>query len=206
MPGDHAADQQLADADVGDDPVEDQRDARRDQHRERARDRDDAAGELRVVALLEHRRHRRRRQRRRRRGARARDRAEAGAGERGRHARPPGTRPTQVDAALNRSSATPLRITNSAIRMNIGTEISSYEPAVDSGVVVITPASVAGRRRDTGRRCRRPRARTPTGMPSASSTNSSDDDAGRRSLRQLLGARDRRQGRSSRGPATSVAT
>ena len=82
----HAADQQLADADVGDDPVENERDARRNQHRERSRDRDDAARELRVVAGLEHRRHRRRRQRRRRRRARTGDRAEAGAGERGRHA------------------------------------------------------------------------------------------------------------------------
>ena len=40
-------------------------------------------------------------------------------------ARPPGTRPTQVDAALKRLSATPLRMTNSAIKMNIGTLISS---------------------------------------------------------------------------------
>ena len=83
---DHAADEQLADADVGDDSVEDERDARRDQHRQRSRDRDHAAGELGVVTRLQHRRHGRRRQRRRRRGARPRDRAEAGAGQRGRHA------------------------------------------------------------------------------------------------------------------------
>ena len=38
---------------------------------------------------------------------------------------PPGTRPTQVAAALNRSLATPDRMTNSAMRMNIGTVISS---------------------------------------------------------------------------------
>src|SRR5688572_226583 len=53
--------------------------------------------------------------------------------------RPPGTRPTQVAAALKRLSATPLMMTNSAIRMNRGTEISSYEEAVDKGAVDSTP-------------------------------------------------------------------
>ena len=84
--GNHAADQQLADVDVGDDPVEHERDARRNQHRERSRDRDDAARHLRLVAVLSIAGMRGRRQRRRRRRARAADRAEAGAGQRGRHA------------------------------------------------------------------------------------------------------------------------
>ena len=39
--------------------------------------------------------------------------------------RPPGTRPTQVLAAVKRPSATPLMMTNSAIRMNMGIEINS---------------------------------------------------------------------------------
>ena len=39
--------------------------------------------------------------------------------------KPPGVRPTQVAAALKRVSAIPLKITNSAMRMNMGTEMSS---------------------------------------------------------------------------------
>src|SRR5450759_996713 len=58
-------------------------------------------------------------------------------------ARPPGTRPTQGDAALNRSSTTPLRITNSAINRNIGTEINSYEFAAEKGVVCSTPSTMS---------------------------------------------------------------
>jgi hypothetical protein len=39
--------------------------------------------------------------------------------------RPPGMRPTQADAVLNRSSATPDNSTRSAIRRNIGMVINS---------------------------------------------------------------------------------
>ena len=38
---------------------------------------------------------------------------------------PPGTRPTQAVALLNRPSAMPLKIMNSAISMNIGMVINS---------------------------------------------------------------------------------
>src|SRR5438132_987506 len=86
---------------------------------------------------------------------------------------PPGTRPTQVAAHLNRLSATPDRITNSAIRMNSGTEIISYEPALDSGVVVSTPTTES--QPPTMYRPRLPvtTSANATGMPTASSTNSS---------------------------------
>ena len=86
--------------------------------------------------------------------------------------RPPGTRPTQVAAHLKRLSATPLRITNSAIRMKSGTEMSSYEPALDSGVVVSTPTIVS--RPPTMYRPMQPviTREKATGVPMASSTNS----------------------------------
>ena len=84
--GDDAADQQRADIHFGQQAVDDERDRWRDQHRQRARDRDHAGGHLRLVALLQHRGQAGRRQRRGRSRAGAADRAEAGAGQRGRHA------------------------------------------------------------------------------------------------------------------------
>ena len=88
--GDDAADQQRADIHLRQQAVNDERDRWRDQHRQRARNRDHAGRHLRLVALLQHRGQAGRRQCRRRGRAGAADRAEAGAGKRGRHAKAAG--------------------------------------------------------------------------------------------------------------------
>ena len=88
--GDDAADQQRADIHLGEQAVDHERDRWRDQHRQRARDRDHAGGHFGFVSLLQHRRQAGRRERRRRSRAGAADGAETGAGQGGRHAQAAG--------------------------------------------------------------------------------------------------------------------
>src|SRR5688572_30290197 len=103
---------------------------------------------------------------------------------------PPGRRPTQVAAALNKVSAIPLRMTNSAIRMNIGIEISSYELIVDSGVVERMPVSRPGPPKASSPVAPEMARAKPTGMPAASnSSNRATIDAA--SISGLLDPRQR---------------
>ena len=83
--GDDPGDEQRADAGLGEDAVDDEDDARRDQDPEGAAGRDRSGGEAVGVAEAPHRRHRHLGHRRRGRQARAADGAEAAAGDDGGH-------------------------------------------------------------------------------------------------------------------------